>query len=163
MKGLNLGRYAGIGIILFCTMMVSVAFAGGEPVSKEDRIQHQRMGKQQAGHFTGKADVVYEKDGWRLNVFITQKGSRSQGSHGILLKNGKPVNGKKGETLETAIGTLRYQGPFGMRANLWDSTGWVMVHALVKPEWTYQIKPGPARPNLEGLEKALQESSRNKE
>ncbi len=163
MKWSNFGERVNIGIILLFTVMVSASFAGGEPVSKEDRIQNYRMGKQQEGAFTGKADIVYKKDAWRLNVYITQKGSRSQGSHGILLKNGKQVNGKNRETLETAVGTLQYRGPFGMRAHLWDNTGWVMVHALVKPEGSNQIEPGLSIPNQGRLEKEFQQFNRSKQ
>nr|WP_320015677.1 hypothetical protein [uncultured Desulfobacter sp.] len=163
MKWSNFGGCVNIGIILLCTVMVSASFAGGVPLSKEGRIQDYRVGKQQDGAFTSKADIVYRKDAWRLNVYITQKGSRSQGSHGILLKNGKQVNGKNGEALETAIGTLQYKGPFGMRAHLWDNTGWVMVHALVKPEGSNQIEPGLVIPNQGRLEKDFQQFNRSRQ
>ncbi|VVS93872.1 hypothetical protein [Desulfoluna spongiiphila] len=69
--------------------------------------------------------MVKEEDGWKLVVHILQPGSRSQGYHGLLYKDGERMEGKKGEALKTPWGTYTWQGAMDERANLWDSTGWV--------------------------------------
>jgi len=69
--------------------------------------------------------IIKEKEGWKLVVHILQPGTRSQGYHGLLYKEGQRVEGKKGESRETPLGTFTWQGSMDERANLWDSTGWV--------------------------------------
>lgn len=68
---------------------------------------------------------ITEKEGWKLVVHILQSGSRSQGYHGELYKEGKRVVGKKGETVETPLGAFTWHGSMKERAHLWDSSGWV--------------------------------------
>lgn len=69
--------------------------------------------------------MVKEKEGWRLVVHILQPGTRSQGYHGLLYKDGQRVDGKKGERRKTPLGTFTWQGSMNERAHMWDSTGWV--------------------------------------
>lgn len=69
---------------------------------------------------------IYEKEGWQLVVFVTNKGSRSQGIHGDLYYNGQKVDGKRGQTLTTPLGEIFYHGSEMERANLWDTTGWTI-------------------------------------
>jgi hypothetical protein len=133
MKGINVKCYICAVAALLSVVFSSTAFSDGEPLFENNRIQNLRPGKQQAGAFTGKPDILFKKAEWQLNTYLTHKGSRSQGSHGVLLKNGKPVTGKKGDTLDTAIGQVKYNGPYGFQEHLWDSSGWVMVEPKVKP------------------------------
>jgi len=69
---------------------------------------------------------IYEKEGWKLVVYVTNKGTRSQGIHGDLFHNGTPVSGKRGQTLTTPLGDVYYHGSEMERANLWDTTGWTI-------------------------------------
>ncbi len=59
-------------------------------------------------------------------VYTTNKGARSQGTHGNLYHNGQRVDGKKGETIATPLGEVYYHGSEMERANLWDTTGWTL-------------------------------------
>ncbi len=55
------------------------------------------------------ADRILKKDGWELKVWITGKGSRSQGEYSILTHNGEEVcPQKKDEILITPIGIMKY-------------------------------------------------------
>lgn len=76
----------------------------------------------------GSEDTVIEKDGWKLETEVLQPGSRSQGYHGVLSHDGEIIEGKRGELLETPIGTLRFNGS-RMGAQLWEHTGWVLIDA----------------------------------
>ena len=69
---------------------------------------------------------IYEKEGWKLVVYITNKGSRSQGIHGDLFYDGKKVDGKRGEAIATPLGDVYYHGSEMERAHLWDTTGWTI-------------------------------------
>lgn len=83
--------------------------------------------------FSGRPDWVYQASDWVLNLYITQKGTRSQGSHGILVFEGDEVRGEPGEVRALPIGKVEYNGPEEGRSQLWDNTGWQMVDPLVKP------------------------------
>jgi hypothetical protein len=157
MKGINVKCYICAVAALLSVVFSSTAFSDGEPLFENNRIQNLRPGKQQAGAFTGKPDILFKKAEWQLNTYLTHKGSRSQGSHGVLLKNGKPVTGKKGDTLDTAIGQVKYNGPYGFQEHLWDSSGWVMVEPKVKPVKADFRPPRPSAPDMIKLEKDLNE------
>lgn|GEM_PF-1967750 len=163
MGGLNLKFCLSAVVALFCCVFSSSAFSGGELLPDNNRMQHLRPGKQQAGAFTGTPDVLYKAPDWQLNVYLTHKGSRSQGSHGVLLKNGKPVNGTKKETLDTAIGKVQYNGPYGLQAHLWDSSGWVMVAPKVTPQNSASGLTRPKVSDLMKLENDLKEINRESE
>lgn len=68
-----------------------------------------------------------EKDGWKLETLVLQPGSRSQGYHGVLTREGTEIQGQKGEELETPLGILQYQGSMDERPYLWSHSGWVMI------------------------------------
>lgn len=70
---------------------------------------------------------IYEKDGWKLVVYVTNKGSRSQGIHGDLYYKGEKVDGKRGQTITTPLGEVHYHGSEMERAHLWDTTGWTIT------------------------------------
>ena len=105
--------------------------------------------------FSGRADWIYQASDWVLNLYITQKGTRSQGSHGVLIFEGNEVSGIRGETRALPIGTVQYHGSAEAKANLWDDTGWQMVDALIKPivhEPVDIVIPEPSRPDMRKLE-----------
>ncbi|MCG8618234.1 MAG: hypothetical protein MI802_18625 [Desulfobacterales bacterium] len=91
--------------------------------------------------FSGRPDWIYKASDWELNLYITQKGTRSQGSHGILIFEGIDVVGTAGETRALPIGTVQYNGPAESRVNLWDDTGWQMIDALVQPIVNEPVAP----------------------
>ncbi|MCG8635875.1 MAG: hypothetical protein MI863_18720 [Desulfobacterales bacterium] len=105
--------------------------------------------------FSGRADWIYKASDWVLNLYISRKGTRSQGSHGVLIFEGTEVAGTPGELRALPIGTVRYHGPEEARAHLWDDTGWQMVDPLVKPivhEPADTVIPDGSRPDMEKLE-----------
>lgn len=69
------------------------------------------------------ATLVWSAGEWTLRIVFTDKGTRSEGQDGVLLRNGKAVPpAAAGDTLETALGTMKYYGSERVRA--WDVTGW---------------------------------------
>ncbi|NCC05362.1 MAG: hypothetical protein EOM37_15300 [Proteobacteria bacterium] len=68
-----------------------------------------------------------EKDGWKLDTLVLQPGSRSQGYHGVLTREGTEIQGQKGEEMETPLGLLKYHGSMDERPHLWSHSGWVMI------------------------------------
>ena len=69
---------------------------------------------------------IYEKEGWKLIVYVTNKGSRSQGIHGDLYHDGKKIEGNRGQAIKTPLGEIYYHGSEMERAHLWDTTGWTI-------------------------------------
>ena len=67
--------------------------------------------------------LSYRCDGWELRIKYLNKGSRSEGQDGVLLKDGKPVKAAgKGETVDTSLGRIKY---YGSERNVpWALTGW---------------------------------------
>lgn len=83
---------------------------------------------------------VVQKDGWRLETEVLQPGTRSQGYHGELYHDGKPVEGTMGQTMETPLGTVKYNGSMMERKHLWSHSGW----KLTKPAAGVDAScPGP--------------------
>lgn len=128
-------------VVMVIGLSTACCYAGGNP---EDALSFpqdsppksslNRVPQTEKTTFTGPADWVYEASDWILNLYITQKNTRSQGSHGVLLFEGKQVKGRPGEILALPIGTVQYQGPSNSKANLWDDSGWQMKDPLVKPK-----------------------------
>lgn len=78
------------------------------------------------------ADRVLRKGEWELQIVYRNKGTRSEGQHGTLLRSGQVIKGEKvGQELETDFGTLKY---FGETAEaLWLPTGWNFTNAHTIP------------------------------
>lgn len=163
MRWLNYKFCLSAVVFLLSCVFSSAAFSGGGSLPDNNRLQHLRPGKQQAGSFTGTPDIIYKAGEWQLNVYLTHKGSRSQGRHGVLLKNRTPVNSTKGETLDTPIGKVQYNGPYGFQAHLWDSSGWMMVEPKVTPQNNESGLASPKAPDLMKLENDLKEIHRKNE
>lgn len=75
--------------------------------------------------FKTPGEIVHKQDGYELHIWILAKGSRSQGRHGGLLHDGRWVEGKVGQVLDTPIGRVRYAGDFADRQFLWSESGWL--------------------------------------
>ncbi len=136
-------------ILLIVVFVCGFVSAGGAP----EKIQQIPMPTQSKQHFKGQADKTYTSSGWVLNLYITHKGTRSEGSQGILLYQGKAVGGKKGDIKRIPIGTVRHNGSDHERANLWDDSGWQMMTPLVEPfNNSDRIEPGNPRSNIHKVE-----------
>ena len=62
---------------------------------------------------------------WRLVLTYRHPGSRSEGTHGELFRNGKSVEGQEpDQTLVTDLGTMQYFGKEGGQLAPWMPTGW---------------------------------------
>lgn len=88
--------------------------------------------------FSGRPDWVYQASDWVLNLYIVRnenkgKAGKKQGSHGILLFEGQPVQGEPGEVRALPIGTVTFQGSAESRQNLRDNSGWQMTDPLINP------------------------------
>ncbi len=80
----------------------------------------------------GAPDRVIQKNGWALKIWVTAKGTRSEGHVTHLYHNGTevcPVNGKM--EISTPLGTLRYFDA----AQRWGWHGWkpVSKRLLIAP------------------------------
>ena len=94
-------------------------------------------------------DKVYQDTQWRLEIYLNNKGTRSQGSMGLLYSGTEPVRGKKGEIRDISIGKVRYNGPEAGRKHLWDATGWQMLDPRVSPV-VHGADPTIPRPGMLG-------------
>ena len=71
---------------------------------------------------------TYQQGGWMLVIYYRNRGSRSQGQHGVLFKDGVEVKPRQvGEILQTDLGDLKYVMHPEDMTFLWDITGWVFV------------------------------------
>ena len=89
--------------------------------------------KEEKVGFLGVPSLVYSASGWVLNVYITQKGTRSQGLHGVLLHHENIIPGEPNEVRILPIGKVVYRGSLELKMRLWESSGWVMVEPAVEP------------------------------
>ena len=63
------------------------------------------------------------KDLWEYMVIVRYPGTRSEGSHGILLKDGNVVSANKDDKpLDTPFGMMKFCGDSFKVA--WQETGW---------------------------------------
>ncbi len=85
-------------------------------------------------------DLIIEKDTWTLQIFYRNKGSKSEGQHGILLKGGIAVLPKEvGETISTSLGSLKYyMHPEDMEFPF-NITGWNFADSSqIRSSWSKQ-------------------------
>ena len=163
-----MAHFFGFVRVVFMIGLYATCFAGGNP---EDALLRPYPSASEVdtreakpSQFTGRADWVYKASDWVLNLYITNKGTRSQGSHGVLFFEGKKIDGTPGETRALPIGTVEYNGSEQVRAHLWDNSGWQMKDPLVQP--VINTPPGhrlPTRPapDIKALEKDLESSLSN--
>ena len=135
-------KWTWIGLVVICLLGMGIVDGRAGGSGPETFPIHGRK------PFPANADVIYQKDAWRLEIFLTSKGTRSQGSMGTLSHKGTPVAGKMGEVKDIAIGKVQYKGPESGRKQLWDSTGWVMLEPRVSPI-SSQMRTEPFKPGRE--------------
>ena len=70
---------------------------------------------------------IYEAGDWELYVFFTDKGTRSEGPFGVLLKNGSmhPPASSIGEEIETELGKMKYYSLDSQEP--WAPKGWLFA------------------------------------
>jgi hypothetical protein len=86
---------------------------------------------------------VYATNGWKLTVTYLQRGTRSEGQHGVLERAGQEValNGE-GAQLDTPLGTLKYYG--NTRSKPWSITGWNFAdRRKIRPARFVKSRPAP--------------------
>lgn len=71
-------------------------------------------------------DHTYSKGTWRLEIYRTYaKGTESEGSFGLLFKDGRPVYPKSvGEVIETDLGRMKYYRNPTDQHQMFDTVGW---------------------------------------
>ena len=68
---------------------------------------------------------IYHLGAWTLYLYYRNRGTRSQGQHGILFKDGQEVNPTQvGQIIQTDLGDLKYYKTPEEMTLLWDMTGW---------------------------------------
>ncbi|HOU13247.1 MAG TPA: hypothetical protein PKZ84_09015 [Anaerolineae bacterium] len=75
---------------------------------------------------------------WTLQIYFRNRGTRSEGQHGVLLHKGKPVESPAvGVVIETDLGQMRYYGqPEGVQVP-WGNTGWNFAdEEKILPSWS---------------------------
>jgi hypothetical protein len=79
------------------------------------------------------AEKVLRAGAWELQIWYRAKGTRSEGQHGVLLRDGKIVKGSTvGEEMDTALGKMKYYGT--QPGVLWNPSGWHFADkGLIKP------------------------------
>ena len=77
-------------------------------------------------HRTTVPERIHESGEWALLIFVTERGTHSQGIHGELYHKGKKVKGKRGDVRVTPFGRVHYHGSEAQRAELWQSSGWIL-------------------------------------
>lgn len=112
---------------LFAVSCGGTAMKAGHAPTPENMNFSHRSQMDAPGAREQMPERIYEAEGWKLVVYITNKGTRSQGIHGDLFHDGAKVYGKRGQTLTTPLGEVRYHGSEMERAHLWDTTGWTIT------------------------------------
>lgn len=108
---------------------MKAVFKGGEPASPA-LPQPPAFLPEQVGNalFSGTETTpgnIYQKGRWTLFIYYRNRGTRSQGQHGILIHDGQEVQPKQpGEIIQTPLGELKYYKDPAETAFLWDMTGW---------------------------------------
>jgi len=92
-------------VVMACVLGMAVSAYAACPPQKIDR----------------EPEKVLQKSGWVLKIWITAKGTRSEGRTARLYHNGKEICPQDGENqISTPLGNLIYQNP----QYLWGWHGW---------------------------------------
>ncbi len=83
-------------------------------------------------------DFVRESGDYKLFIYFTAKGTRSEGIFGLLKVKDKEVIGKaEGDKINTPFGTYVWHGPIKERKQLWDRSGWLPEDlSKIYPSWS---------------------------
>jgi hypothetical protein len=71
------------------------------------------------------ADRLYSEGPWQLKIIYKERGTKSEGPHGVLYRDGEIVDPlQPGEMIDTDLGTLKYYAPLTETQPSWAVTGW---------------------------------------
>ena len=121
MKTTMVSRIVGVTLGLVCVAGVAL----GDPVEGgTDAVGTTPSASDIVASWESENVCVYKKGEWVLRIEYLQKGSRSEGQNGILLKGGQAAveEAEKGTVLETPLGKLKHYG--AERKVRWGITGW---------------------------------------
>jgi hypothetical protein len=82
-------------------------------------------------------DQVYEKGDWTLEITYRQKGTMSEGSHGVLKLKGEEVEPESvGQVLDTTLGKIKYYQHPEDAGWTFTVTGWHFARrSRIKQSW----------------------------
>ena len=88
-------------------------------------------------------DRTYLAGIWELRVVYKARGSKSEGSHGILIRDGEIIPpGEVGEILPTDLGPMKYYASPEDLIPTWQVTGWHFADQdLIVPSWEKDENP----------------------
>ena len=83
------------------------------------------------------APISIVKGAWRFNIYFRFRGSKSEGQHGILLHNGKPLEPEQvGDVIDTDLGKMKYYCDLEDMEVPFEPTGWNFEdRTKIKPSW----------------------------
>jgi hypothetical protein len=75
-------------------------------------------------------DESFVSGTWMLHIYYRNRGSKSEGQHGVLLHDGQAVEPRQvGELIETDLGTLKYYLRLEDMIATFELTGWNFADA----------------------------------
>lgn len=126
------------GLAAAALMLIAFPLAGAETPAKVKLVDTKKSG-------------VYTSGKWRYDYTIRSAGTRSEGRHGELAFDGKPIAGmKKLDRIDTPWGMMQHFGP---RPRTFGNGGW-----LLKTTYDHPIDPkkGKLLPSPESDEKVAE-------
>ena len=103
-------------VVILALISPNLIAAGGHV---KDRPMFDESGKIIKPHKT------FKKGAWELQIVYLLKGTRSEGLHGVLIKQGEVVKPHSlGEEIQTDLGPMKYYGDFKKRETNWAISGW---------------------------------------
>lgn len=110
----------------------------GSPSVAQESAQRQRQIDQYKEQMRAEAAPKSIVSGaWTLNIYFRCRGSKSEGQHGVLFRNGEPVEPRQvGEVIDTDLGRMKYYYHLEDMELLWEPTGWNFAdRAKIQPSW----------------------------
>ncbi len=83
------------------------------------------------------ADRLYSKGPWKLKIIYKERGTKSEGPHGILYKDGEMVDPPEpGKIIDTDLGILKYYAHLNETQMSWEISGWNFAdQSLILHSW----------------------------
>lgn len=92
-------------------------------------------------------DRLYRSGEWELRIVYKARGSKSEGPHGVLYKDGEIVEPLHvGEVISTDLGMLKYYSHLEETRPSWEITGWNFAdQTLILPSWVKEEKTASSK------------------
>lgn len=98
---------------------------GAPAATPQKEEQRQEDGEFRRPVLERPADTKYRSGPWELRILYRARGTRSEGSHGVLYRNGEIVEPHHlGEFVDTGLGKLKYYAHLEEPHLPWATTGW---------------------------------------